>query len=144
MTRLGETGRQMGSMVLAWDAAKAGAADPSDGKNVVFHEFAHQLDFENSAADGAPALATREQQLSWQNVMENEFASLRVADETGIPTLLDSYGAANPIEFFAVVTEAFFERPCALRARHPKLYGELRDYFQQDPVQYSAERIRLS
>src|SRR6202022_604718 len=54
VTRLGETGRQLGSMVLAWDATKYGAADPSDGRNVVFHEFAHQLDYENYAADGVP------------------------------------------------------------------------------------------
>ncbi len=139
--RLGETGRQLGSMVLAWDAAKSGAADPSDGKNLVLHEFAHQLDYENYAADGAPALATSEQQLSWHRVMRTEFASLRAADDTGIPTLLDTYGATNPAEFFAVSTEAFFERPCALRAHHPKLYAELRGYFRQDPAEYSAERI---
>src|SRR4029077_8251266 len=60
-TRLGETGRSLGSMVLSWDAAKSGAADPSDGKNVVFHEFAHQLDYENYAADGVPGLVTRDQ-----------------------------------------------------------------------------------
>src|SRR5437773_5625702 len=125
MTRLGETGRRMGSLVLSWDAAKSGAADPSDGKNVVLHEFAHQLDYENFAADGVPGLTTREQQLSWSEVMKTEFASLRAADETGIPTLLDTYGATNPAEFFAVSTEAFFERPCALRSRHPKLYAEL-------------------
>ncbi len=79
MLRLGETGRAMGSMVLAWDAVKSGAADPSDGKNVVLHEFAHQLDYENFAADGAPSLATREQQMSWREVMRTEFASLRAA-----------------------------------------------------------------
>ncbi len=140
MTRLGETGRTLGSMVLSWDATKSGAGDPSDGKNVVFHEFAHQLDYENYAADGVPGLVTREQQLSWREVMRTEFASLRSADETGIPTLLDTYGATNPAEFFAVSTEAFFERPCALRARHPKLYAELQRYFRQDPVEYSAER----
>jgi len=139
--RLGETGRKLGTVVLAWDAAKSGAADPSDGKNVVLHEFAHQLDYENGAEDGAPALTTREQQLSWREVMRMEFASLRAADETGIPTLLDTYGATNPAEFFAVSTEAFFERPRALRARHPKLYAELQSYFCQDPVQYSAERM---
>src|SRR5437016_680458 len=51
-----ETGRRMGSLVLSWGAVKHGAADPSDGKNVVLHEFAHQLDFENEAADGVPGL----------------------------------------------------------------------------------------
>ena len=140
MTRLGETGRTLGSMVLSWDAAKSGAGDPSDGKNVVFHEFAHQLDYENYAADGVPELVTREEQLSWGEVMRTELASLRAADDTGIPTLLDTYGATNPAEFFAVSTEAFFERPSALRARHPKLYAELQRYFRQDPVEYSAER----
>ena len=141
IARLGETGRWLDALVLAWDAAKSGAADPSDGKNVVLHEFAHQLDYENYAEDGAPALETRDQQLSWQEVMRIEFASLRAAEETGIPTLLDTYGATNPAEFFAVSTEAFFERPCALRTRHPKLYAELQRYFRQDPVEYSAELI---
>jgi Mlc titration factor MtfA (ptsG expression regulator) len=140
MSRLGETGRTMGSMVLAWDAVESGAADPSDGKNVVLHEFAHQLDYENFAADGAPALATREQQMSWREVMRTEFASLRAADDTGIPTLLDTYGATNPAEFFAVSVEAFFERPSALCSRHPKFYAELQRYFNQSPIDYSAER----
>lgn len=140
--RLGETSRQLGSMVLAWDAVKFGASDPSDGKNLVLHEFAHQLDYENYLADGVPALATRAEQLAWREVMRTEFASLRAAEQTGIPTLLDTYGATNPPEFFAVATEAFFERPHALRAHHPKLYAELQRSFQQDPVEFSAEPAR--
>jgi Mlc titration factor MtfA (ptsG expression regulator) len=139
--RLGETGRRMGSLVLSWGAVKHGAADPADGKNVVLHEFAHQLDYENGAADGVPGLATREQQLAWSEVMKSEFASLRAADETGIPTLLDTYGATDPVEFFAVSVEAFFEQPRALRARHPQLYATLQKYFQQDPAEYSAEQM---
>jgi Mlc titration factor MtfA (ptsG expression regulator) len=137
--RLGETGRQMGSMVLAWDAAKSGATDPSDGKNLVLHEFAHQLDFEDFAADGVPALGSRGDKLSWARVMKMEFAALRAADETGIPTLLDTYGATNPAEFFAVATEAFFERPRALRRQHSRLYDELERFFRQDPALYSSE-----
>ena len=141
VSRLGETGRRMGSLVLSWGAVKHGAAYPADGKNVVLHEFAHQLDFENDAADGVPGLATREQQVAWAEVMKSEFASLRAADESGIPTLLDTYGATDPAEFFAVSVEAFFEQPRALRAHHPKLYAELRTYFQQDPVEFSAEPV---
>jgi len=137
--RLGETGRRMGSLVLAWGAVKHGAADPSDAKNVVLHEFAHQLDYENHAGDGVPALETSEEQLAWSEVMRWEFASLRAADESGIPTLLDTYGATDPVEFFAVSVEAFFERPRALRAYHPNLYAQLQKYFRQDPVEYSAE-----
>jgi Mlc titration factor MtfA (ptsG expression regulator) len=139
--RLGETGRQMRSMVLAWDAAKSGARDPSDGKNLVVHEFAHQLDFEDFAADGVPTLKSRTDRLSWSQVMKMEFAALRAADETGIPTLLDTYGASNPAEFFAVTTEAFFERPRALRRQHPRLYAEMERFFRQDPAQYSSEPV---
>ena len=140
MSRLGHTASHLGVMLLAWDAAKYGASDPSDGQNLVLHEFAHQLDFENYATDGTPALATRRQQLAWSEVMHSEFAKLRAAEETGIPTLLDTYGASNPAEFFAVSVEAFFERPFGLRGEHPKLYAELEKFFRQDPVQYSAER----
>src|SRR6516225_3994184 len=139
VSRLGETGRRMGSLVLSWGAVKHGAADPSDGKNVVLHEFAHQLDFENDAVDGVPGLTTREQQIAWADVMRSEFASLRAAEESGVPTLLNTYGASDPAEFFAVSVEAFFEQPLALRTNHPKLYAELRTYFQQDPVDFSAE-----
>jgi hypothetical protein len=71
--------------------------------------------------------------------MKVEFAALRAADETGIPTLLDTYGASNPAEFFAVATEAFFERPRALRRLHPRLYAEMEHFFRQDPALYSSE-----
>ena len=137
--RLGQTARRLGSLVLAWDDAKRGAAHPSDGRNLVLHEFAHQLDYEDSRTDGAPALTTRAEYLAWARVMSKEFAALQSADEAGTPTVLDTYGATNPAEFFAVVTEAFFERPRALRAKHPELYAELARFFRQDPSHYSAE-----
>jgi Mlc titration factor MtfA (ptsG expression regulator) len=137
--RLGHTARRMGSLVLAWDEVKHGAADPSDGQNLVVHEFAHQLDFEDSNTDGAPALATRAEYLTWARVMQPEFDALREAEETGAPTVLDTYGAANPAEFFAVATEAFFERPRALREKNRKLYDQLAAFFRQDPISYSAE-----
>lgn len=137
--RLGETAGAMGSLVLAWDAAREGASDPADGKNLVIHEFAHQLDFEDSVADGVPALASRSDMRSWAAVMRTEFSLLRASDDTGIPTLLDTYGATNPAEFFAVATEAFFERPRALRRLHPQLYQEMERFFQQDPATFSSE-----
>jgi len=137
--RLGETASAMGSMVLAWDAAKSGARDPSDGTNLVLHEFAHQLDFEDSVADGMPAISSRGEKLSWAETMKMEFAGLRAAGEAGIPTLLNTYGASNPAEFFAVATEAFFERPLALRRHHPRLYQELQRFYRQDPALYSSE-----
>jgi Mlc titration factor MtfA (ptsG expression regulator) len=129
----------MGSLVLAWDEAKRGAADPTDGRNLVMHEFAHQLDFEDSQTDGAPNLSTRRESLEWARVMSREFEALQRADEAGTPTVLDTYGATNPAEFFAVATEAFFERPIALRAKQPEMYAQLAAFYRQDTASYSAE-----
>ncbi len=139
--RLGHTGHGLGALVLAWDAASHGARDASDGRNVVLHEFAHQLDFENRTADGTPALDTRAQYLTWARVMAAEFRALRVAEAHGLPTVLDTYGASNPIEFFAVATEAFFERPRELLKKHPALYAELQGFFRQNPVEFSSETL---
>jgi MtfA peptidase len=137
--RLGHTGRSLNALVLAWDSVKHGAADPADGENLVLHEFAHQLDFENAADDGTPALETRGGYLAWARVMGAELEALRAAEEADEPTVLDTYGIENPSEFFAVATEAFFERPRALRARHPELYAELERFFRQDPATFSSE-----
>jgi Mlc titration factor MtfA (ptsG expression regulator) len=129
----------LGVIVLAWDAARRGLMNPSDGQNVVLHEFAHQLDFEDYSTDGAPALPTRAEYREWARVMSSEFKALQAAEEAGTPTVLDTYGATNPAEFFAVATETFFERPAALRARHPELYAELAKFFRQDPARHFAE-----
>jgi len=137
--RLGHTARELRAMVLAWDAAKQGAADPADGRNLVLHEFAHQLDFENLVADGTPELQTKGAYVAWARVMSAELRALRHADDAGLPTVLDTYGATNPAEFFAVATEAFFELPLALQERHPELFRELREFYRQDPTTYSTE-----
>jgi len=106
----------------------------------VGHQFAHQLDFEDASSDGAPALATRAEYLTWARVMQREFEELREAQESGGESVLDTFGAAHPAEFFAVATEAFFERPRALRAKNRQLYDQLAAFFHQDPITYTAEQ----
>ena len=137
--RLGHTAHNLRALVIAWDAAHHGASNPSDGANVVLHEFAHQLDFENRSADGTPDLETRAEYESWSRVMTSEFERLRQSVPYDYDRVIDIYGAQNPTEFFAVATEAFFERPRALQSRHPELYGALSGFFRQDPVTFSAE-----
>ena len=137
--RLGHTGRKLGALVLAWDAVRRGAAAPDDGENLVLHEFAHQLDFENQSSDGTPALETHGDYLAWARVMSAEFNALRNAANAGEPTLIDNYGTTNPAEFFAVITEAFFEQPRALKRKHPELFAQLQRFYRQDPTTYSAE-----
>ena len=137
--RLGHTGRGLGALVLAWDAVRRGAAAPDDGENLVLHEFAHQLDFENQSSDGTPALETHGDYLAWARVMSAEFNALRNAANAGLPTLIDNYGTTNPAEFFAVITEAFFEQPRALKRKHPALFDQLQRFYRQDPTTYSVE-----
>ena len=130
----GHTQRDLRALVLAWDAVKAGAADPNDGHNLVLHEFAHQLDFEDGSTDGTPVLESGAQARSWAQVFGEELEALRRAADAGEVTLLDPYGAQDPAEFFAVATETFFERATELRQRHPRLYEELRRFYLQDPA----------
>jgi Mlc titration factor MtfA (ptsG expression regulator) len=137
--RLGHTQQRLRALVLAWDAVSHGALEPSDGENLVLHEFAHQLDYEDDATNGTPVLASRAEYLAWARVMSEEFEALRKAEAAGRRTLIDQYGAENPAEFFAVVTEAFFERPHALRRRHPELYEALARFYRQDPMKFVPE-----
>jgi Mlc titration factor MtfA (ptsG expression regulator) len=121
-----------GTVILAWDAVLAGGRNPRDGRNVVLHEFAHQLDYLDGFANGAPPLRDRAQYRKWHEVMTAEYAQLVSESEHGRPKVLDAYGATNPAEFFAVATECFFEKPVQMRRRHPQLYEILKEYFCQD------------
>jgi len=132
---LGHTSSHLGALVIAWDDVIRGARTFNDADNVVFHEFAHQLDFEDHSVDGTPLLESR-QYASWARVLGAEYEALQRATDDASPTLIDQYGATNPAEFFAVVTELFFERPAALRARHPDLYAELEAFYRQDPASW--------
>jgi len=131
--RLGESWGH-GSVVLSWDDVRRGAFDVRDGHNVVFHEFAHQLDQENSAGPGAPSLPARSMYLAWARVLGHEYETLLDALDHHRQTLIDPYGATNAAEFFAVVSELFFEKPQQLEKRHPELYEQLRGFYQQDPA----------
>jgi Mlc titration factor MtfA (ptsG expression regulator) len=139
--RLGEAWTS-GVVVLSWDDALHGAADVRDGYNVVFHEFAHQLDMEDGSADGAPILPRRHMYSAWARVLGAEYAELRKAAEAGKKTVLDDYGATEPAEFFAVATEVFFEKPVQLKKKHPELYDELKAYYGQDPEQDLRIEVR--
>jgi Mlc titration factor MtfA (ptsG expression regulator) len=123
-----------GIVILAWDEVKHRACDIHDGRNVVFHEFAHQLDAEDGSSNGAPVLPRRSMYVAWARILGRDYAELVRDAEAGRPSFLDTYGATNPAEFFAVATEFFFEAPRQLRASHPELYDELKLYYRQDPA----------
>jgi Mlc titration factor MtfA (ptsG expression regulator) len=131
--RLGESWHH-GLVVLAWDSVLSGVHDAHDGHNVVLHEFAHQLDQEDGSSDGAPPLPARSMYAAWARVLGADYAQLQNDELMNRGTVIDKYGATNPAEFFAVVTEAFFEKPRQLAARHPELYAQLALFYKQDPA----------
>lgn len=135
VVRLGEAWGH-GSVVLSWNDSRSGAADINDGHNLVFHEFAHQLDQEDGDANGAPILERSSMYVAWARVLGETYAQLQNDSKRKRSTVLDTYGATNPAEFFAVATEAFFEKPRRLRQKHPELYEELKLYYQQDPEEF--------
>lgn len=141
--RLGEA--WMGGVaVVSWEDVVHGASDVHDGVNVVLHEFAHLLDFEDGSADGTPPLAHPGDYASWVRVLDHEYHQLQRDAALGRASVLDPYGATNPAEFFAVATECFFENPVPLRRGHPELYEELKKYYRQDPAQPSRRDRRES
>jgi len=123
-----------GPVIVSWADAIHGAAEGDDGRNLVLHEFAHKLDMLDGIVDGTPPLPGAAAYQTWRSVMNDAFARLRAARPGASVLVLDRYGATNPAEFFAVATEAFFERSRELRQREPALYETLKMYFRQDPA----------
>ncbi len=133
--RLGESW-QNGPVVLAWDSVTGGTRNIADARNVVLHEFAHQLDQEDGSADGAPILEHRSRYVSWARVLSKEYETLQKKKEKHRKSIMNKYGATNPAEFFAVATETFFEKSKQMKKRNPELYDELKNYYKLDPVEW--------
>lgn len=127
-----------GRVILSWDHVRRAGMEEPPAHNVVLHEFAHQLDSESGATNGAPYLGSAERYRSWSEVLSRDFAALREDAWFGREGVLDPYGAQDPAEFFAVATEAFFEQPHRLASRHAALYGEFMKYYRVDPRAWQA------
>jgi len=118
-----------GPVVLSWSAVQRGARFPQYGQNVVYHEFAHRLDMLDGITDGTPPLGSEEADRRWSDVCTPAFERVRAGE-----SVLRSYAATNPAEFFAVATEVFLTRPYDLVEHEPDLYTVLRSFYRQDPV----------
>jgi Mlc titration factor MtfA (ptsG expression regulator) len=135
--RLGEAWKS-GVVIVSWDELEATSQGRRYGRNLVLHEFAHQLDMEDGAADGTPILESRRHYERWVKIFGDEYDRLRRDSALGRYSVLDEYGATDPAEFFAVATECFFEKAGVLQKRHPALYEELKSFYRQDPARLVA------
>ncbi len=123
-----------GPVLISWqDAAMA-----VEGYNVVIHKFAHKLDMLNGEADGIPPLHSGLSREKWEKVLKSAYedfcACVDHAEANDLEPLFDPYAAESPGEFFAVMSEVFFETPELLRDEYPNFYKQLKLFYRQDPA----------
>lgn len=110
-----------------------------NGVNVVIHEFVHKLDMLNGAPDGFPPLHREMDRVAWTQAFTMAFGDFSVKVESGMETVIDSYAAESPAEFFAVMSEIFFEFPHTLLREYPEVYRQLAAFYRQDPAARMSE-----
>lgn len=128
---LGEAWLQ-GPVILS--LADVEAAGRGDGFNLVVHEFAHKLDMQNGAANGMPPLHRDMNRREWTRSFTAAYEDLRARVERGEATDIDPYAATDPAEFFAVLSEHFFETPWLVQRHYPEVYAQLAAFYRQDPA----------
>ncbi len=123
---------QRGPVVLAWDETEH--AGIIDGHNLVIHEFAHKLDMQNGAANGFPPLHAEMKLNVWVEAFSAGYEDFQHKCSRGESIGIDCYAASSPAEYFAVLSEVFFERPDVLYQNYAEIYDQLRQYYRQDPL----------
>jgi len=121
-----------GPVILSWaDVLEAGKRS---GHNVVIHEMAHKLDLLNGDANGFPPLHRRMDRRAWPEIFSDAWNRLKAAQHHGEELPIDPYALESPAEFFAVVSEQFFESPANLREHLPEIYRQLALFYRQHPL----------
>jgi len=122
------TGFMEGKMILSKPALYHGFSNESDKKNTAIHEFVHLIDKSDSVIDGVPSLLLEKQYtIPWLDLINQNIEEIYKNKSD-----INPYGATNRAEFFAVISEYFFERPQLLKRKHPELYKLLEDMFNQN------------
>ncbi|MES2561647.1 MAG: M90 family metallopeptidase [Pseudomonadota bacterium] len=120
-----------GPVVLSWADAQVGGRGAA--YNVVIHEFAHKLDMLNGEPNGFPPLHAEMSRVEWSSAFTLAYEDFCRRVDSGIELDVDEYAAENPAEFFAVMSEVFFESPQVVAREYPQVYQQLRQFYRQDP-----------
>ena len=121
-----------GPVVLSWN--ETAQASVIDGHNLVIHEFAHKLDMLNGDANGFPPLHVGMDSTKWAEAFSAGYEDLQAKCGRGKYIGIDCYAASSPAEYFAVLSEVFFERADVLQKHSAAVYDQLRLYYRQDPL----------
>lgn len=132
---LGGEAWELGPVILSW--ADVEASGRGDGYNVVIHEMAHKLDMLNGPCDGFPPLHRGMKASAWAHDFTCAFNDFNARLDRGEHTLLDPYAGESPSEFFAVLSEYFFERPAVVDAEYPAVYAQMCRFYRTDPLQHT-------
>lgn len=130
-------GPMEGIMILSKPALFMGFQNPRDGKNTGIHEFVHLIDYKDGVFDGLPALLNKQYSIPWLNLMHDEMEKIHSGESE-----INPYGGSKKVEFFAVASEYFFERPGFLKKEHPELYQMLQRIFHQDTASRFVQAIK--
>jgi Mlc titration factor MtfA (ptsG expression regulator) len=129
-----------GPVILSWE--DVADTDNKRGYNVVIHEFAHKLDMLNGAANGFPPLHRNMDPRAWTAIFSEAFEVFCEQVERADEWVIDPYAATSPAEFFAVLSEAFFVKPCEIKQFFPRVYQQLAAFYQQDPaMRWTTEEV---
>ena len=123
-----------GPVILSWQDIRPGAHPHGPGSNVVLHEVAHKLDMLNGDANGMPPLHAGMSRPAWTEALSGAYDDLYQQLQRHRHTAIDPYAAESPAEFFAVLTEVFFERPQHLYQIYPRVYAVFKQFYRQDPL----------
>lgn len=128
-----------GNIVLSWNDIRKDLQEAWSGNNLIYHEFAHQLDYQYGLSAGIEPDGHTQQDDEWTIELARTYRTLRQKAHRGQHDLLDLYGATNPAECFAVVTECFLQQPAALQQQYSVLYRHLVEFYGFDPVSFVPE-----
>ncbi|NEX21112.1 zinc-dependent peptidase [Thiorhodococcus mannitoliphagus] len=127
---------ERGPIILSW--ADIHQDLELDGHNVIIHELAHKLDGRSGSTNGSPPLHRGMSGALWKRTFAQAYEDLCHRADAGEHTPIDPYATQSPAEFFAVVSEAFFEVPSLLIGEYPDVYGQLKAFYRQDPLRRLA------
>ncbi|MBK1722182.1 zinc-dependent peptidase [Thiocystis violacea] len=126
-----------GPVILSWADVREDTR--LDGHNVILHELAHKLDGRSGGTNGCPPLHKSMSGAVWKRTFADAYQDLCRRVDAGEDTPIDPYATESPAEFFAVVSEAFFEIPGLLFDEYPEIYDQLSAFYRQDPLRRLAE-----
>lgn len=123
------SGAYQNIMILSRHELREGFLNKSGKTNTAIHEFVHLVDKTDGEIDGIPSIImANSYSIPWLELVRKNIQAIKENDSD-----INPYGATNQAEFFAVVSEYFFERPDMLQEKHPQLYDMLVKIFHQNP-----------